>query len=302
MAVPAFADVTLSVHHIAINAHDPAGMAALYGDAMGLERVFSEAGTDWLAGPNGFVAIVATDQPVGGVERQRRVCDPGITHFCIQMADGNALWSRMNGAGIAFDAPPAALGTGVIYAYGTDTENNVIEVEGVPDADLTAPPWIAHVALASPDLPRLADFYARLIGRAPHNGGRYANALFETVTGLRDVDVSATWIMADNLTFEMWQYHNPPTLPQVARRAGTPGYAHVGFGCTNLVTERARIAGAGIALTETTVAGILAVAGTDPDDNRFVVVDVPAAPHPLAFASLAAPDFVTDRNRDLLRT
>jgi catechol 2,3-dioxygenase-like lactoylglutathione lyase family enzyme len=302
MAVSAFADVTLSIHHIAINAHDPVGMVTLYGNAMGLAPVFSEGGTGWLAGPNGFVAIIGTDDPVGAVERQRRVCDTGITHFCIQMADGNALWSRMDAAGLAFNGPPAALGTGVIYAYGTDAENNVVEVEGVPDADPAAMPWLAHVALASPDLPRLADFYARLIGRAPHNRGRYANALFEAVTGLKDVDVSATWIMADNLTFEMWQYHNPPTLPQAARSASAPGYAHVGFGCADLAAERARIAATGIALTETTVAGFAASAGADPDGNRFVIFEVPAAPHPLAYASLAAPDFVTDRNRDLLRT
>jgi catechol 2,3-dioxygenase-like lactoylglutathione lyase family enzyme len=302
MAVSAFADVTLSIHHIAINAHDPAGMATLYGNAMGLASVFCEGGTGWLAGPNGFVAIIGTDHPVGAVERQRRVCDPGITHFCIQMADGNALWSRMDAAGIEFNAPPAALGTGVIYAYGTDAENNVIEVEGVPDADPMAPPWIGHVALASPDLPRLADFYARLIGRAPHDRGRYANALFETVTGLKDVDVSATWIMADNLTFEMWQYHHPPTLQQAARSASAPGYAHVGFGCADLAAERARITAAGIALAKTIVAGFAAIAGTDPDGNRFVIFEVPAAPHPLAYASLAAPDFVTDRTRDLLRT
>ena len=302
MAVSASADVTLSVHHVAINAHDPVAMATLYQQSMGLQPVFSDAGTTWLAGPNGFVALVATDRPVGEVERQRRVCDAGITHFCIQMADGNALWSRMDAAGMSFNDAPVALGTGAIYAYGADTENNVIEVEGVPDADPAAPPWIAHVALASPDLPRLADFYARLIGRSPHNGGRFANALFENITGLKDVDVSAAWIMADNLTFEMWQYHNPPTLPHPMRRVDAPGYAYVGFGCHDLEAERARVAEGGIALTDTTVAGFAAAAGTDPDGNRFILFEPPSAPHPLAYASLSAPDFVTDRNRDLLKT
>ena len=300
MAVPASVDMTLSVHHIALNAHDPAAMAALYSQSMGLIAVHADTTTRWLAGPNGFVALIATDRPVGEVERQRRVCDAGITHFCIQKAEGNTLWSQMADAGIAFNAPPVGLGTGIVYAYGTDGEHNVIEIEGVPDADPRDPPWIGHVALASPDLPRLAGFYAQLIGRAPHNSGRFANALFENVTGLKDVDVSATWIMADNLTFEMWQYHNPATLPQCTREADAPGYAHIGFGCMNLDAERARIAASGIPLHDTTIADHPALAGHDPDGNRFVVLEIPPSPHPLAYASLSAPDFVADRNRGLL--
>lgn len=293
--------MTLSVHHIALNASEPERIVSLYADGARFAQVAGEGGARWIAAPNAFVAIYPAREPPGEAARTRRVCDPGITHFCIQSGNGEALWDRLDAAGLAFNSAPVALGTGAIYAYGRDSECNVIEAEGVGDAPGGAAPWIAHVALATADLDRLGDFYARLIGRGPHRQGTFANALFEDITGLKDVRVSAKWIMADNMIVELWRYLNPPTVAAPPPRDSEPGYRHIGFSAVDLNAERERIRGAGIDLaTGPTVGGLETLQGRDPDGNRFTIMQAAAPGHRLALASLSDPDRVTDRNRELL--
>lgn len=290
--------MTLAIHHVALAARDADAVIAAQTAGAGFRPAGEAGGARWLAGPNAFLAVVPAGD--GDSAGSRRVCDPGITHVCVQQSDGRALWDSYAAAGMRFNDAPVALGTGAIYAYGRDAEGNVIEVEGVPDAPADAAPWIAHVALATADIGRLGDFYAALIGRASHREGRFRNnPLFENITGLKDVDVSARWIMADNMIFEMWRYHHPATDGPVPA-AGAPGWAHVGFCCADLEAEAARIAAAGITATRTAVFGMTALAGTDPDGNRFVVIEAPAPGAPLSLADLTAPAFVADRNRDLL--
>lgn len=295
--------MTLSVHHIALTAERPDETARLYRDGAGFRplAVVADVGTDcrWLATPNGFLAL-QSGKPAGESAHDRQVCDPGITHFCVQSGDGEGLWRRLKEAGIAFNAPPVALGTGAIYAYGRDGEDNVVEVEGIGDVAADVPPWIAHVALVSADLDRLAGFYANLIGRPVHGGGTFANALFENITGLKDVEVSARWIMADNMIFELWRYHNPPTRRAPALGDGEPGYRHIGFSCDDLAATRECLHKLGIECADDESFGELpALAGRDPDGNRFVIIEVPPA-HPLSLTRLADPNRVSDRNRALL--
>jgi hypothetical protein len=125
--------------------------------------------------------------------------------------------------------------------------------------------------------------------------------LFERITGLADVEVSAAWIMADNLIVELWQYRNPPTLAAEPLRDGAPGYRHLGFACTDLHSEIRRLQACGIQLDEPReVRGLRSAQGRDPDGNLFVVTQMPAASHALALSSLSAPHIITDRNRHLL--
>jgi catechol 2,3-dioxygenase-like lactoylglutathione lyase family enzyme len=292
--------MTLSVHHIALNAAEPQRLAQLYRTAADFQLVEESEGVRWVAAPNLFIALHPAARPIGPAETGRRVCDPGITHFCVQSGDGQRLWDAWSQAGLDFNGPPVALGTGATYAYGRDPECNVIEAEGIV-ADPDAPAWIAHVALATASLETMTDFYARLIGRGAHHRGTYANALFERITGLADVEVSAAWIMADNLIVELWQYHNPPTLAAEPLDESAPGYRHLGFACTDLIAEIHRLQACGITLDEPRqIAGLRSAQGRDPDGNLFVVTQMPAASHALALSSLSAPHIITDRNRHLL--
>jgi|GEM_PF-1100961 len=292
--------MTLGVHHIAINIFDPEPIKVLH-KVTGFTCVAQDAQGMWFAAPNAFVLVTTATRKPGPAELNRRVCDAGITHFCIQSGDGTHLWQKLDTAGLAFNAPPVALGTGAIYAYGRDNEANVIEVEGVGDAPPNALPWIAHVAWASPDLDRLADFYARLVGRPVHNRGRFKNPLFEAITGLPDVDVRASWLMADNMIVELWQYLNPPTMPACPTATDAPGYRHVGFSSDTFGTDLQRINAAGITLSPAKpIADMPSFSGKDPDGNQFVILEAPPPGNRLSLSTLSAPDFVADRNKALL--
>lgn len=290
--------MTLGIHHLAVNAWHPASLAQLYATGAGFRPV--DASGCWMAAPNAFLAVRPAQEPVSDRQRARRVCDPGITHFCVQSGDGQALWRAMDAAGLAFNAAPVALGTGAIYAYGRDSECNVIETEGVGDADPAAAAWIAHVALCTADLDRLTAFYERLVGRQAHHRGTYKNPLFEKITGLPDVEVRAAWIMTETMILEIWQYLNPPTIAGPPPAPGAPGYRHIGFSAADLGRESARLAASGIALASTPIEDLPAGMGIDPDGNRFAVLAEPAAGHRLSLATLSDPAAVIRRHRHLL--
>jgi catechol 2,3-dioxygenase-like lactoylglutathione lyase family enzyme len=291
--------MTLAIHHIAINATDTAAIARTYAQSAGFRSISSFAGAEWIAAPTAYLALFTADEVIP--PRDQRVCDQGIGHFCIQSGAGKTTWDALTDAGIRFNAEPAPLGTGVLYAYGRDLESNLIELECVPNESTETPPWLAHVAMVSADLDRLAEFYARLIGRDPHREGTFAHPSMPQISGLDDVKVSAKWIMADNLIFEMWHYHIPETLPAPAPLEGARGYRHVGFCCRDLATEIDRLADHGITVSNTDIMGnIPAIFGVDPDGNRFIILEAPSPGQPLSLHNLARPDMVSDRLRNLL--
>ncbi|MEM8695449.1 MAG: VOC family protein [Pseudomonadota bacterium] len=288
--------MTLKLHHVAINAPNPQETAAFYAKAIDVDRLPDPGGDDglWLAGANFYVALY---QAADGAapNRTRQVCDPGIGHFCVQSGDGNTLWQRLTDVGMRFNDTPVALGTGAIYAYGRDRDATLVEVEGVPNAEPQTPIWFAHVAIVTPDIAGLSDFYARLIGRDPHRTGRFDNPLFSNVTGMPDIDVSAAWIQTPSIQLEMWQYHHPPTGPAAAPEEGTVGYRQVGFCCEDIAAERAQLVNAGIAVEEgAPIAGYPTLWTRDPDGNRVAIAEIPAGTA-LALDRLSDPDIVPRR-------
>jgi catechol 2,3-dioxygenase-like lactoylglutathione lyase family enzyme len=58
----------------------------------------------------------------------RPVCDHGITHFCIEVADIEGAYERLKAAGAWFHCPPRKfIGTGTA-TYGRDPDGNVFEL------------------------------------------------------------------------------------------------------------------------------------------------------------------------------
>jgi catechol 2,3-dioxygenase-like lactoylglutathione lyase family enzyme len=60
-------------------------------------------------------------------DEEFRVCDHGITHFCLRVTAIEDEFARLVEAGVDFNAPPLDVGTS-IAAYGRDPFGNVIEL------------------------------------------------------------------------------------------------------------------------------------------------------------------------------
>ncbi len=202
-----------------------------------------------------------------------RVHEAGITHICLQSTDSAALYDRLAGQGIAFHAPLTTLGNGTYYAYGTLPSGATIEIETavVPPGEPAAA-WISHVALATPDLARLSDFYAELIGRPFAGGFRVPpSTANDVITGYPAVDLKVGWIGCGNMLIELWQYLDPPTRPAAEpREDGAPGYQALVFEVDDLDAEQPRLAAlAGMTPVARGADGSARGWGRDPDGNAI---------------------------------
>lgn len=57
----------------------------------------------------------------------RRVCDHGITHVCLQVTDIDSEYERLEAAGVSFNSPPVDIGR-LRATYGRDPDGNVVEL------------------------------------------------------------------------------------------------------------------------------------------------------------------------------
>jgi glyoxylase I family protein len=66
-------------------------------------------------------------------EGERPVNVPGISHFCIEVADIDAEYERLRRSGVRFHCPPLRFRT-VRCTYGRDSEGNVFELSEQTEA------------------------------------------------------------------------------------------------------------------------------------------------------------------------
>src|SRR5262245_8175633 len=142
----------LGIHHTAISTGDIERSLRFYRDLLGFKEVFSskwDIGTEttdkivglkdssarvvMLRAGNACVELFqyATPEPKPG-EVNRPVCDHGITHLCLQVADIDAEYSRLKAAGMRFHCPPQNT-SGLRATYGRDPDGNVVELLEVKD-------------------------------------------------------------------------------------------------------------------------------------------------------------------------
>jgi catechol 2,3-dioxygenase-like lactoylglutathione lyase family enzyme len=142
----------LGIHHTAISTGDIERSLQFYRDLLGFKEVFSSKwdigteATDKIVGLKDSSARVvmlragnacvelfqyATPEPKRG-DMNRPVCDHGITHLCLQVADIDAEYTRLKAAGMRFHCPPQDVG-GLRATYGRDPDGNVVELLEVKD-------------------------------------------------------------------------------------------------------------------------------------------------------------------------
>lgn len=70
------------------------------------------------------------------VHGDRPACDHGIAHLCLEVADINAEYARLQAAGMRFHCPPQPQDSGWV-TYGRDCDGNIVELiefNGAPTA------------------------------------------------------------------------------------------------------------------------------------------------------------------------
>jgi catechol 2,3-dioxygenase-like lactoylglutathione lyase family enzyme len=144
--------------------------------------------------------------------------------------------------------PVHLLGQGVYYAYARDRDGIMYETEHLDRSPFEGPIWFSHVALVSPDLDRLVEFYGLLLNAEPNRRtNRASGPTFDEVADYDDVMIRAAWFDIGNMILEMWQFVNPVT-PEVKQNPAFEalGYNKVAFEVSDLEKEVERLSDQGI--------------------------------------------------------
>ena len=142
------------IHHAAISTPDIERALKFYRDLLGLAVIFEtkwEIGTEsadqitglkdsaarvaMLKAGNACIELFEYSAPIPKAsEPMRPVCDHGVTHICLDVADIDKEYERLKAAGMTFHCPPQGLGA-LRATYGRDPDGNVVELLEVKDAD-----------------------------------------------------------------------------------------------------------------------------------------------------------------------
>lgn len=144
-------------HHVAIATRDLERLSRFYCEQFGLKVLYRGAWQPGNVGLDAMVGLQASSADLvvlsaGGfhleifqyhtpagreADANRPVCDSGITHFCMQVADIDGEYARLSRAGMRFHCPPAPANAGQRHraTYGRDPDGNVIELIEILAAD-----------------------------------------------------------------------------------------------------------------------------------------------------------------------
>lgn len=138
---------------------------------------------------------------------------------------------------------------------------------------------VHHIAIATFDIARLADFYCRAFGFEviKQGGWERDSERHERVTGLKG-SAAKTWMLRrPNLFIEMFEYSAPTPIKIADKRLCDPGYTHFGFAVRDIDAEYARLSALGMTFHglppgqpgDTT----RALYGRDPDGNAIELLE-----------------------------
>lgn len=134
------------LNHVGVSVTNLDRSIAFYRDGLGMEVVvhWTFQGDPYerllgLKGVNGKVALLKATNlqielfefshpPPAPGDPERRVCDHGITHFCIEVVDIEGWCGRLKAAGASFHCPPMGFFGTAKATYGRDPDGNVFEL------------------------------------------------------------------------------------------------------------------------------------------------------------------------------
>jgi catechol 2,3-dioxygenase-like lactoylglutathione lyase family enzyme len=230
--------------------------------------------------PNGYLKLSEYDRSDLPPSAVLPVKGPGITHVCYQSPTSEDIYQRLMDGGATpvsrGQQPVHLLGQGVYYAYARDHDGIMYETEHLDHAPFEGPIWFSHVALVSPDLDRLVEFYSFLFDAEPNRRtNRASGPRFDEVAGYDDVMIRAAWFDIGNMILEMWQFVNPVTPePEKPPSIEDLGYNKVAFEVSDLYKEYERLTALGVAFLSSPTMSVdgWEVCLRDPDGNLISLI------------------------------
>ena len=249
----------LGFHHIGLSVRDLDTMIEFYRSATDYEVVKSFTVSDHqqfnqlygmdsvsfrraiLQGPNMLLELTEFAHNRDRTSAKMLPQGPGMTHTCYQSHPDRPTFDSFSKAGadvFSRDGKPVDNGLGVTYAYAYDPEGNIVELEEMSwtliSLNITKSwargnaPWMTQVALMSPDLPRLVDFYKKVLGIEPYRMRRYGpHPSLDAIIDVDSVVIESAWFGMDTQgkKLEMMQYISPAT-PEII---GLRGLTDLGY-------------------------------------------------------------------------
>lgn len=302
------------VHHLGLSAADLSAASAMFSAAVefspaatfpvaddeAVRTLFQLSGVSadvvMARAPNIHVELFRFASPAPKPGRARGPHEAGIAHVCFQSPKAEASYAALEAAGVRFLSPLTGLGGPFRYAYGHGPDGLLIELEEAPCPAPGGPDaWIGHVAFATPDLERLANFYAGLTGLDVIPGPRLRRmAAVDAITGLTGADMRAAWVQGLNIGLEFWRYATPETAAVEPRPVNDIGYSHVCFESDDIDADfaRAEALGARAHAPPQTLGRARVAYLRDPDGNVLELLQWLSATASLSVARLPHRDVI----------
>ena len=248
-----------------------------------------------LAGPNGYLELSQYDPSLAGKAEAIPVCGPGITHVCFQSPTNQNIYGRFKASGakpVSRGTEPVDLGGyGVYYAYQRDADGIMFETEHLDQPHFEGPIWLSHVALVTPDIERLVDFYEHILGAKPNRrSDDVKGPRFDEVADYDGTHIRAAWFHTTNMILEIWQFLDPVTPePGAPNSIEKFGYNKFAFEVTDIESDYRRLIAVGVQFLSKPVKtdSSTEVFGRDPDGNLFSLIQ-PAPDSGISIQALKA--------------
>ena len=310
ITTPSNASTIKGINHVGLSVSDLQASVAFYTAATTLEMedetAFSNTTAEKasgfnnepvarvaLKGPNGQLELSQYESSLAGPAEEIPFQGPGVTHVCYQSPTTVDVYSKFRSLG----ATPVSRGTepidlggyGVYYAYERDADGIMFETEHLDKPHFEGSIWLSHVALVTPDLDRLVDFYQNLLGFEPNRrSNRVSGPRFDEVVDFDAVKIRAAWFDTANMIVELWQFTNPVTA-----EPGPPipyekiGYNKFAFEVSDIDHDYKRLVDSGVQFLSEPVQTdeSTEVFARDPDGNLLSLIQ-PASGSPISIDGL----------------
>ncbi|MEM7327684.1 MAG: VOC family protein [Pseudomonadota bacterium] len=245
-------------------------------DASLLQAAKGPADVALIKTPTVYIKLVDFNLDSSEPGQSRAIIGPGYTHICFQSHVDNSAFERFRQSGlkvITRGGEPADRGYGTAYAYGTDLDGTMIELEVQENPRRNETDWIGHVANATPDLERMLKFYEMLLGYPTLNRAAISNSAWaDSVGDIDGLEMQGGWSVVANLGLEFWQFDSPKTPERNAPATlDAIGYNYVAFEVGDLDSEIVRLSGEGVTFAGSPIneQGWKIAFGYDPDGTLF---------------------------------